>query len=206
MKQVIILDDAKERQDLILGEENVKELISLENVNVLEDFTETLQNLKKSRFECLKNIDLLIIHKSAIEDNLSELFNYAETASLELVLFSGNISNVDYAERDFKLLQISSTHLYSNLLIKFLRKYISEESPHLTEIVYGINWKLNYLLRLRQLLNLEAQGEDLEDHEDPEREFITKQDIKDSCLKVIGEEMISIQMVNDRINQIILNL
>lgn len=171
-KKILLIEDRPGRQSQFLNKEQIKLLKSLEYLNMpVEDkCREWLNNINLKNVEYINDYSLVIIHKSSLKSNgLAELREICKKEKIDLILFSGGLSQVVYQTSEFQFLSINSSALYSDKLIEFLKSYSRGKTTRLLELVYGSQWKLENLLRYRQLktryeaeLNLEVKYE-LED-------------------------------------------
>lgn len=108
-------------------------------------------NLKKYDFP--ENPKLIIIHKTSLNTlGQSFLDTTCKSKKIDLVFFSGGISQLFYNSDGYNFLSMNSSDLYSDNLIGFLQRFCNNEQPHLIEIA-NKNWKLTYLYLARQLFD-----------------------------------------------------
>ncbi|MBU0487536.1 MAG: hypothetical protein KKD31_06240 [Bacteroidetes bacterium] len=152
MKKIILIEDRKERQKEFLSESTLMELKNIEELFLPEeaDCTRILSSINAKEMESLESYSLIIVHASRLDTNgFKALEEYCGKGKKYLILFSGGFSQTIYQEANFKLLRANSKDFYSDKLLQFLRKFIEQETVHLTELVYGDSWKLSFLLHYR---------------------------------------------------------
>jgi len=162
MKKIVLIEDRLDRQKQFLEE---KEIIELNKIIVYIDIRITINQVNEKNSENLKDIDLIIFHRSAIDKKgLSFLTEFCNKNDTDLILFTGSISQVSFFTNISQVLLINSKDLYSSKLLPFLKNY-EKNSSNLLELVYGDNWKLTYLLKLRHYTNVfnEENDEDTKD-------------------------------------------
>lgn len=155
MKSILLLENRKGRQAQFLDLSELKDLRSIKGFVEPneEDCEKWLQQINQRKFDLLKNYSLLIIHKTAIEhaEVVQELSRFCSDFKIDLILFSGGLSQIVYGRGKHQSLAINSGDFYSSRLVSFIRNYTSGKTNSLLELIYGENWKLETLLRYRMI-------------------------------------------------------
>jgi hypothetical protein len=149
-------------------------------------------NLKKYGFPT--NPKLIIIHKTSL-DTLGQTFvdSTCKSRKIDLVFFSGGISQLFYNSDGYNFLSMNSSALYSDNLISFLQRFCDNEKPHLLEIANN-NWKLAYLYLARQLFD------SLESEEDEDRIYAFNSKL-DYIRKTVGMSLATAQETDNTIQK-----
>ncbi len=202
MKAILLIEDRFQRQKVFFN--------NYEDLNEIEGLYNSIDNKENQALvsqlttidECnrlLRGYHLIILHRSYIDNSkINTVEKYAKNNNKDLILFSGGIDQSSYSKEDeSQILLINSKDFYSDNLIPFLKGYISGDVNNLLYLLYGDNWRLPYLLRYRQLLvnqkNGDIIGEDID-----EEEFDTIKEVINYKDKDIG-----IEKINDEVNSII---
>lgn len=164
MKKILLIEDRPGRQAQFLNREEIDHLNSLNDLNMPQEHKcrEWLNNINSKEFEKVDGYDLLIIHKSSLKPiGLANLREICKTGRINLILFSGGLSQVLFQTMKFQFLSINSSDLYTGRLREFLENYSKGETDSLLELIYGEQWKLEILLRYRQLkMRYKAESND----------------------------------------------
>jgi len=199
MNEIILIEDRPGRQKQFLDNEQFDMLCKKSYLNMpQEEICRALINeVNSNNTSSLLRFSLVMIHRSSLNRNgLKAIEDLCNVQKMDLILFSGGLSQLIYAKEKYQSLSLNSKEFYNNHLISFLDKYSQEKTTSLLELVYQSNWKLELLMRYR-LLNTKEMLE------------------KDEIVKIILEEemkqiekitKISSDSVNSEINKIITSL
>ena len=196
MNEIILIEDRPGRQRQFLTEKQFGMLCEKSYLNMpLEEICRTLiDEINSNNTSSLLKYSLVMIHRSSLDRNgLKAIEDLCNVQKIDLILFSGGLSQLIYAREKYQSLSLNSKEFYNNHLISFLDKYSQEKTTSLLELVYQSNWKLELLMRYRLLKTKEMFEED---------EFvqvILEEEIK-QIEKITG---ISSDSVNSEINKII---
>ena len=162
MKQIILLEDRKSRQELFLKDNSLSETdLSLNIKNILGDeckeFLKKIKNNNDYIDELLNGYDVIIAHRSGLSAYgvYNVFINYFNKTRKQFVVFSGGISGVIYSNEVFPFLLINSKQLYSKNLLDFSKS----DERDINYLSYGANWKLDYLIRLSNLDSMQNYAE-----------------------------------------------
>ena len=154
INKVLLLEDRPSRSNQILTPDQRLKLDSFEFVNIpiemeCDNYIISINNGNCSE---LKSFSLLMIHRSALNHNgLRYIMDVCKTNKLDLVLFSGGISQNLYLNEGYQYLTIHSRYFYSDKLLIFLSKYSVNKYTSLLELAHGELWILEQLMRYRRL-------------------------------------------------------
>ena len=196
MNEIILIEDRPGRQRQFLTEKQFGMLCEKSYLNMpQEEICRTLiDEINSNNTSSLLKYSLVMIHRSSLDRNgLKAIEDLCNVQKIDLILFSGGLSQLIYAREKYQSLSLNSKEFYNNHLISFLEKYSQEKTTSLLELVYQSNWKLELLMRYRLLKTKEMFEED---------EFvqvILEEEIK-QIEKITG---ISSDSVNSEINKII---
>jgi hypothetical protein len=196
MNEIILIEDRPGRQRQFLTEKQFGMLCEKSYLNMpQEEICRTLiDEINSNNTSSLLKYSLVMIHRSSLDRNgLKAIDDLCNVQKIDLILFSGGLSQLIYAREKYQSLSLNSKEFYNNHLISFLDKYSQERTTSLLELVYQSNWKLELLMRYRLLKTKEMFEED---------EFvqvILEEEIK-QIEKITG---ISSDSVNSEINKII---
>lgn len=196
MNEIILIEDRPGRQRQFLTEKQFGMLCEKPYLNMpQEEICRTLiDEINSNNTSSLLKYSLVMIHRSSLDRNgLKAIDDLCNVQKIDLILFSGGLSQLIYAREKYQSLSLNSKEFYNNHLISFLDKYSQEKTTSLLELVYQSNWKLELLMRCRLLKTKEMFEED---------EFvqvILEEEIK-QIEKITG---ISSDSVNSEINKII---
>ena len=112
-----------------------------------------------------------MVHQSWLKDSDSYdfIFHIAQQKKIKLVLFSGGITQISFAEiSEVEILHMPVNMFYSSNLLNFLNGYPNDNS--LYRLAYGPKYKLNELLQKRK--NSWIAGEAGEEMDVEIKEFI----------------------------------
>lgn len=188
MRRVLLLDKrtSRQKESLEISGVSLTELNGIDGLTNLtgNDSNEFLLKLRNGNSEGLSPYTLFILHESDLTPSELKLISEdCSTYGKSLILFSGSIQQNLYNNEGFDNLSINSNSLYSNKLIEFVKGYISGITQHITELIYGANWELNYALIYRQLLVDKDNGDDfIGDGIDNKRDLLA------TCESIIGEK------------------
>ena len=186
MKKILLLDKRSSRQKEALSNigtevEEFNQIKGLFNLtgNVCKKH---LLQLEEYNREILHEFELFILHESDLSSiALKNITDYCSETEKSLILFSGSIQQNLYINDGFNMLSVNSKSLYSEKIIEFTKKFIASEISHLTELIYGNSWELNYALIYRQLLLDEINGDELSN-------LNWKADLLESCISILGKK------------------
>lgn len=196
MNEIILIEDRPGRQKQFLTDKQFGILCEKSYLNMpQEEICKTLiDEINSNNTSSLLKYSLVMIHRSSLDRNgLKAIDDLCNVQKIDLILFSGGLSQLIYAREKYQSLSLNSKEFYHNHLISFLDKYSQEKTTSLLELVYQSNWKLELLMRYRILKTKEMFEED---------EFvqvILEEEIK-QIEKITG---ISSDSVNTEINKII---
>jgi len=196
MNEIILIEDRPGRQRQFLTDKQFGMLCEKSYLNMpQEEICRTLiDEINSNNTSSLLRYSLVMIHRSSLDRNgLKAIDDLCNVRKIDLILFSGGLSQLIYARENYQSLSLNSKEFYNNHLISFLDKYSQEKTTSLLELVYQSNWKLELLMRYRLLKTKEMFEED---------EFvqvILEEEIK-QIEKITG---ISSDSVNSEINKII---
>jgi hypothetical protein len=188
MRKVVLLDKrtSRQKESLEISGVALSELNSIDGLANLtgNDSNEFLLELKNGNSEVLNAYSLFILHESDLTPiDLKIISEDCSTKGKSLILFSGSIQQNLFNNEGFDNLSINSKSLYSDKLIEFVKGYITGRTQHITELIYGANWELNYALIYRQLMIDIENGDDfINDGID------NKRDILEACESIIGKK------------------
>ncbi|SIQ92716.1 hypothetical protein [Maribacter ulvicola] len=154
MKKILLIEDRPGRQAQFFNNDEITYLNSLNYLNMPSEdkCREWLNVLNSKEQNGFNTYNLVIVHKSSLKPiGLSNLRELCKKNQIDLILFSGGLSQVLYQTMEFKSLSINSSNLYTDRLKEFLENYSNGLIVSLLELVYGDQWKLEVLLRYRQL-------------------------------------------------------
>lgn len=190
-ERILFLDNIVNRPLNYLGRSNLSEFENL--VNYQTDIDKYIGLLNSNAFEAFNKASVVFIHKSEFQklisvDGFNAFTSFRKNNNVQLVLFSGGISN-NYYDHQNKVLNINDQSLYKReTLFSFLQKCFDNSEPvHLAELLYGSKWKLIYLFRALQLFDLENKGQDLFDLTDVDRDS-DAQTVLEEAVDIIGLE------------------
>lgn len=165
MKNIILIEDRPGRQAQFLNDQVIENINRLPNLKIPKE-TECrnwINKIATGDFEDLKKFNLIIIHRSSLDSiGLKNLNSVCKTQKIDLVLFSGGLSQPLYQVNGYQCLSINSKDFYSHQLISFLENYIKNSSSSLLELIHGDKWRLELLMRYRLLKTNLNYEEDLE--------------------------------------------
>jgi hypothetical protein len=186
MNKILILDKRTSRQKEALSNIGI-EVEEFDQIKGLFNLTgneckKHLLHLEEYNREILNEFELFILHESDLSSvALKNITDYCSETEKSLILFSGSIQQNLYINEGFNMLSVNSKSLYSEKIIEFTKKFIASEISHLTELIYGNSWELNYALIYRQLLLDEINGDELSN-------LNSKADLLESCKSILGRK------------------
>ena len=199
MNEIILIEDRPGRQRQFLTDKQFGMLCEKSYLNMpQEEICRTLiDEINSNNTSSLLRYSLVMIHRSSLDRNgLKAIDDLCNVQKIDLILFSGGLSQLIYAREKYQSLSLNSKEFYNNHLISFLDKYSQEKTTSLLELVYHSNWKLELLMRYRLLKTKEMFEED---------EFV--QVILEEEIKLIEKITgISSDSINSEINKIITTL
>ena len=177
MKKILLLEDRPGRQMQYLDPEKIKKLKTTKDLKILlgNDCRYMIDKLNHADDSELYDFTLIIIHRSALSNvGIDTVTNHCKVNNKYLVFFSGGISQSLFSSQSFQYLLLNSKDFYQSNMFNFLDKFIKGEIEHITELIYGNNWKLNLMLNYRQLLLKGELGR-------------TEEEFKENIEKLIGK-------------------
>ena len=149
---------------IALLEDRLERMAQFSEIDVAnEELIEIITGLKLLEFlrevdnKNVANLDLydcIILHRSATTNlQRDTIKNYCLETKKPLVYFSGGISSSIYNDSAFPFLHINSKDMYSASLRLFIDETINQNEVNLLILQFGIRWKLNLLLAIRNNLN-----------------------------------------------------
>lgn len=199
MNEIILIEDRPGRQKQFLDNEQFDMLCKKSYLNMpQEEICRALINeVNSNNTSSLLRFSLVMIHRSSLNRNgLKAIEDLCNVQKMDLILFSGGLSQLIYAKEKYQSLSLNSKEFYNNHLISFLDKYSQEETTSLLELVYQSNWKLELLMRYRLLNTKEMLEED----------EIVKIILEEEMKQIEKITKISSDSVNSEINKIITSL
>ena len=162
MSKILFLEDRPQRQKLYLPnhEKDIDILLSIKELEIPQGpkCKVLIDNINTASFNLDDYFKLILIHKSSLNaQGLINITRFCKENNINLILFSGNIGQLNYINESFELLNINSSDLYTDRLIPFINDFINDKVESLLELIYD-NWRLTYLLLLRQLLTSKEYG------------------------------------------------
>jgi|SRR5690554_174200 len=154
IKNILLLEDRPGRQAQFLSKEQIHHLNNLDYLFIPKELecTDWLHDINSNDLHNLIKYDLVIIHKSSLKPTgLNNLREICKEKKIDLIFFSGGLNQIVFQTLEFQFLSINSSVLYTDRLIEFLKNYAIGTTNRLLELVYGQQWKLEVLLRYRQL-------------------------------------------------------
>ena len=169
--KILFLEDRPSRQKQFLPnkEKDVEKLHSLTDMFMPEsnECLAIIDQINNRSYQFNNNLKLIIAHKSALKTTGLEYINqFCKRRKVDLVCFSGGISQLTYNHEDFEFVNINSTDLYTERLIPFLEDVTDNRNKTLLELT-SKNWQLSYLFLSRQIL----RSFELESNEDAKISF-----------------------------------
>lgn len=203
-KKIILIENRPDRQLGYLpnGQNDVDELNSMSEFLDCESIENYLDKINNDDLVFLKEYELIIIHRSVLGElsngsAVNRVITFCKDSKKDLILFSGGISNSMYTEEGGNIFLINSKEFYSNNLISFLKDYHKGKINKLLELKYGPNWKLTYLLQLREYLVLR---ENLESNKEKEDYYKSIEILKELL------EIDDVQNIDNEINKLLESL
>lgn len=199
MNEIILIEDKPGRQRQFLTDKEFRMLgeksyLKMPQEEICRNFINEINSNKTSS---LLRYSLIMIHRSSLDINgLRAIDDLCNVNNIDLILFSGGLSQVIYAKEKYQSLSLNSKEFYNNSLLNFLDKYSQEKKTSLLELVYQSNWKLELLMRYRLLKTKEMY------EEDEVVQVILEEEIK-QIEKITG---ISSERVNSETNKIIISI
>lgn len=199
MNEIILIEDKPGRQRQFLTDKEFRMLgeksyLKMPQEEICRNFINEINSNKTSS---LHRYSLIMIHRSSLDINgLRAIDDLCNVNNIDLILFSGGLSQVIYAKEKYQSLSLNSKEFYNNSLLNFLDKYSQEKKTSLLELVYQSNWKLELLMRYRLLKTKEMY------EEDEVVQVILEEEIK-QIEKITG---ISSERVNSETNKIIISI
>ncbi len=163
MNEIILIEDRPGRQSQFLDDTQFRTLSEKPFLSMpIEESCRTMiEDINSNNTSALLKYSLIIIHRSSLNrTGLKTLDDLCKAQKIDLILFSGGLSQLIYAREKYQSLSLNSKEFYNNHLISFLDKYSQEKSTSLLELVYHSNWKLELLMRHRLLITKENLEED----------------------------------------------
>lgn len=148
MRRILIVEDRTQRMEQMFGLDNLSVLEKLDGVTLAEALPEDYANY-----------NVIAIHRSYMDRNNlnSALFRFIDDKSRRLIVFSGGNSRQEIYMKG-RLLILPARDFYSDKLIPFLKDILQDDAElSLAKLIYGDNWELPILAKIR---NLEWQIED----------------------------------------------
>jgi hypothetical protein len=158
--KIALLEDRIERMVQFSEIDITKEtLIEIITASQLLKFLKAIDN---KDITILHQYDCIILHRSALTNLQRDIIkNYCFDTKKPLVYFSGGISSSIYNDSTFQFLHINSKDLYSSNLRLFIEETILKNEINLLVLQFGIRWKLNLLLSIRNSVNLGIQNQSI---------------------------------------------
>lgn len=154
IKKILLIEDRPGRQAQYLNDEQIYILNNLDYLDVPKEdqCRGWLNDINSNNLSSLCSYRLIIIHKSSLKSKgLNNLREICKKEKIDLILFSGGLSQVVYQEKEFQSLSINSSVLYTEKLKNFLENYSIGLTGRLLELAYGEQWRLEIMLRYRLL-------------------------------------------------------
>jgi hypothetical protein len=164
MNKIILIEDRPGRQKQFLNEEHFKLLCEKSYLTMPkeEKCRALIDEINLNNTSALLGYSLAIIHRSSLGRNgLQAIDELCNSQKVDLILFSGGLSQLIYTREKYQSLSLNSKDFYNNYLIRFLDKYSQEKGTSLLELIYQSNWKLELLMRYRLLKTIAINEEDI---------------------------------------------
>jgi len=190
MKKVILIEDRPGRQSQFLSKNEIEQLQAVNGLSTskTDETNKLISEIDHSAFDLLSDYQLIIIHRSALSDmGINSLNSYCKSTKKDLIYFSGGITQCNYYNDGYNLLNISVSELYNKSLSTTIRDYIEGKVQHLLEIVYGRSWRLSTMLCYRQWLTSNVGDIDLEK--------------KEAFNAILGKTDYTLEVLNKEINK-----
>jgi len=158
MKKIVLVEDRTKRQELFMEATKI-DLDAYSDIldNIIEDDYRDFRDTILKDETKLDKYDMIISHKSAYEDNNSQVLatieKHCKNSCKPLVYFSGGISVNLYKHNGFDKLILNSKTFYSQNLKLFLEA-AKVDKENILMLSYGSNWKLNIVLNNLENINL----------------------------------------------------
>jgi hypothetical protein len=154
--KILIVEDRLERQIQRLGKERAD---ALRKTVKVETGLPGLTDKDNYDFHNLDGFDLVAIHRSYFNGTQLARFNaYVDHSKSYFIIFSGGISQVSILKKGH-LANLPIQRFYTPDIIDRLYSFDKGNQP-LAHFLYGENWKLPFLQRLRLLQWLGLDDED----------------------------------------------
>lgn len=163
MNEIILIEDRPGRQRQFLTDKQFGMLCEKSYLSMPQEeiCRALIDEINSNNTSSLLRYSLVIIHRSSLaRSGLKALDDLCKTQKIDLILFSGGLSQLTYVREKYQSLSLNSKEFYNNYLTNFLDKYSNEKTISLLELVYQSNWKLGLLLRHRLLKTKEMFEED----------------------------------------------
>ncbi|QKG79311.1 hypothetical protein [Tenuifilum thalassicum] len=116
-----------------------------------EECRKLIDELNKKEFASLNDYDLIIIHRSSLSNGgINTVISHCKSKRKPLVFFSGGVGQSLFYFEPYPYFLLNSKDFYNNTLPEFLRRYVEDKIEHISELIYGDNWKLNIMMTYRQ--------------------------------------------------------
>ena len=154
MKKIILVEDRPDRKKNLLGSEADNKLDKISALKIVQDkpsCEKIIDQINSEDFSIFEGYQLIMIHKSSLsQTGLKNLGAYCKRRKIDLIFFSGGLSQAIYHNDSYQFLSLNSKDFYSLSLEKFLAQYAKNTvSTNLNELLLGSNYKLAKLLQYR---------------------------------------------------------
>ena len=154
MKKIILVEDRPDRKKNLLGTEIDNKLDEISALKIVQDkpsCENIIDHINSENFSIFDEYQLIMIHKSSLsQTGLKNLGEYCKSNKVDLIFFSGGLSQAIYHSDSHQFLSLNSKDFYSLSLEQFLIKYAKNtETTNLNELLLGNNYKLAKLLQYR---------------------------------------------------------
>lgn len=163
MNEIILIEDRPGRQAQYLDIHQKNRLIDKPYLSMPmeEDCRRLLDDINGNNTSALIKYSLIIIHRSSLNGNgLRAITDLCKFNKIDLIQFSGGVSQINYTSERYQSLVLSPKGLYNDTLESFLEKYSFDKSTSLLELIYKSRWKLELMLRHRLLKTIASQEEE----------------------------------------------
>ncbi len=163
MNKILLIEDRPGRQAQFLNNNLIHLLEAKPFLTVPKEANcrALIEDINSNNTLSLIKYSLIMIHKSSLNQiGLKALETLCNTNNIDLILFSGGLSQHIYAKDKHQSLSMNSKEFYNNNLASFLEKYSKEKTTSLLELVYEAKWKLELLMRYRLLKTKENKEDD----------------------------------------------
>lgn len=203
--KILIIEDRPSRQQHFLPNNDVETIRNLDGIFIPlgHECISIISQLNEGLFNFENTLKLIVIHKSALNTSgLIYIHENCKRMHVNLICFSGGISQTTFYNDDYEILEINSANLYTDRLIPFLKNVLNNTCESTLEVLSS-DWRLSYLLLARQIL----YSLSIEKDDDAKYNFEEKLENISRTLNLnISPELLNLEMINTEINKRILSI